>query len=161
MNHTIQEIMSNAEGRYLSKNEQQQIRDYIQTFDARVKAASEVESKEREIIEGAMADLMQAYPDLNEKYHDPDRKGREDYSLTLRYAALAMVKNDMRFLDEALLRWFRTILSGLGFSGQFLRDAYGGLQQQAKKQLTPESYALMEPYLTRVVEGLLPLQQVA
>jgi hypothetical protein len=161
MNQTINNILANVEGRYLTKSEQQQIREWAEGFDARAKAATEVESKERDIVEGAMGQVMKSFPDLQEKYQDPDRKGREDFSLTLRYATLAMVKDDMKFLDDALLRWFRTILSGLGFSGQFLREAYTSLQQQAKKHLSAESYALMEPYLARVVEGVLPLQQVA
>ena len=62
MNQTINNILANVEGRYLSKSEQQQIREWAEGFDARAKAATEVESKERDIVEGAMGQVMNRSP---------------------------------------------------------------------------------------------------
>lgn len=161
MNRNLTAILVNAEGRYLSKTEQQQFKDYVESFAARAAASSEMEKKERDIVDGAIANVMKTYPDIKEKFSDPEKKGREDFSLVLRYATLAMVKDDVEFLDEALLRWFRTILAGLGFSAAFLEDAYGGLLAETRKQVSAATFELMEPYLRRCVEGLLPQQQVA
>ena len=130
------------------------MRVYVRSLELRFGAMSEVESKERDIITDALSRTMKMYPDLRQKYKDPEKKGREDYSLVLRYAVLAMVRNDKRYLDEVLLVWFRTILSGLGFSVEFVRDAYVHLSEAVRARLTAESWTLLEPFLKHVIERL-------
>lgn len=161
MNHTIETILVGAEGRYLSKIEQQQMRVYIRSLDLRFGAMTEVETKERDIVADALNRTMKMYPDLQQKYKDPEAKGREDYSLVLRYAAMAMVRNDKRYLDEVLLVWLRTILSGLGFSAEFVRDAYVHLSEATRARLTTESWTLVEPFLKHVIERLTERRGVA
>jgi hypothetical protein len=161
MNKTINEIFANAEGRYISKNEQQQIKEYIDSLEARFAAAAELESKEKEIVDATTADVMRAFPDLTKKYEAPEAKSQEDLSLTLRYCALAMIRNDQQFLDDALLSWFKTILSGLGFSGQFIKDSYTALVENTKQRVEPQTWELLEPYLGRVPGALMPLREVA
>lgn len=154
MNYNVEKILVGAEGRYLSKMEQQNLREYVGSLEARLKAMGEVESKERDIIGDALRRTMQTYPDLREKYKEPEKKGQEDYTLVLRYAVLAMVRNDTRYLDEVLLVWFNTILSGLGFSQEFVRDAYVHLGESVKTRVSAETWALVEPFLLHVVQRL-------
>lgn len=154
MNHTIESILVGAEGRYLSKIEQQQVRVYVRSLELRFGAMAEVEAKERDIVADALNRTMTMYPDLRQKYKESEKKGQEDYSLVLRYAALAMVRNDRRYLDEVLLVWFRTILSGLGFSAEFMRDAYVHLSEAVRARLSAESWKLFEPFLNHVIERL-------
>ena len=154
MNHTIESILVGAEGRYLSKIEQQQVRVYVRSLELRFGAMIEVETKERDIVADALSRTMKMYPDLQQKYKEPEKKGQEDYSLVLRYATMAMLRNDKRYLDEVLLVWLRTILSGLGFSAEFVRDAYVHLSEAARARLTAESWTLLEPFLRHVIERL-------
>ncbi|MEM1022619.1 MAG: hypothetical protein AAGD10_07190 [Myxococcota bacterium] len=161
MNKTINDIMSNAEGRYVTKAEQQQIKEYAASLEARFAAAADIESKEKEIIDATTADVMRAFPDVTKKYKDPESKSQEDLSLTLRYCTMAMIKDDQQFLDDALLSWFKTILSGLGFSGQFIKESYGALTENTKQRVDAQTWELLEPFLGRVADGLSPLREVA
>lgn len=161
MNKTINGILLNAEGRYISKSEQQQIKEYAGSLEARFAAASDVEAHEKDIVDATIADVMRSYPDVQQKYKNPEMKAQEDLSLTLRYCALAMVRDDQQFLDDALLAWFKTILTGLGFSGQFIKDSYAKLAENTEQRVAPETWKLIGPYVSRCADALMPMREVA
>lgn len=156
MNRQIQQIMSVSEGRYLSVSEQDLLRDFAQGIEARLAAMTEISGKENTVISAAMQDIFRAYPDVEKKYKTVQQSGYRDLALVLRYATLAMVRNDPDFLTDTLLTWLSTILRGVGFTPQFMEDAYTILERTASKELSPSSAKLIQPYLaqcTRILGG--------
>lgn len=154
MNRQIQEMMTAAEGRYLNQAEQTLLREFAQGMEARLSAMSEISSKESVIVDRAVKEIMRAYPDLEKKYKNPQQTGIRDETLVLRYATLAMVKNDPQYLSDALLTWLATILKGIGFTSQFLEDAYQILERTATKELSPATAKLLQPFLNQCVTAL-------
>jgi hypothetical protein len=143
-----------AEGRYLTRAEQAMLRDYAAQLETRLAAMEEIQSKETLIVEQTLKQVMDAYPDYEQRHKEARAKGMRDMCLVLRYATQAMVRNDLQYLDDALLTWFRTILKGVGFTGNFIEDAYKLLGRQASRELTPETAALIAPYLGQCVATL-------
>lgn len=154
MNRQIQEMMTAAEGRYLNQAEQTLLREFAQGMEARLSAMSEISNKESVIVDRAVKEIMRAYPDLEKKYQSPQQTGVRDETLVLRYATLAMVKNDPQYLSDALLTWLATILKGIGFTSQFLEDAYQILERTATKELSPATAKLLQPFLNQCVTAL-------
>lgn len=156
MNRQIQQIISTSEGRYLSVSEQDLLRDFAQGIEGRLAAMTEISGKENTIISAAVQDIFRAYPDVEKKYKTAQQSCYRDLALVLRYTTLAMVRNDPDYLTDVLLTWLSTILRGVGFTPQFMEDAYTILERTAGKELSPSSAKLIQPYLaqcTRILGG--------
>jgi len=154
MNRQIQDILCAAEGRYLNSGEQDTVRQYAQTVEARLTAMTEISGKESVIIERAVKEVLRAYPDLEQKYKSAAQSGTRDMTLVLRYTTLAMVRNDAQYLQDSLLTWMATILKGIGFAGHFVTDTYKTLERTALKELSPAAGKLLQPFLQVCIESL-------
>ncbi|MBC7794590.1 MAG: hypothetical protein H7Z43_12875 [Clostridia bacterium] len=154
MNQQIARVFESAEGRYLSKAEQGVLRDSVKDLDARLRAMEEIQSREQDIVERVMKLLMQAYPDFENKHQEGQSKGTRDISLVLRYASSAMVRNDPQWFETVLLRWFNTILRGIGFTSNFVADTYKALDRVVAEILSPPSAALLRPFVAQATDIL-------
>jgi hypothetical protein len=154
MNRQILEMMSAAEGRYLAAAEQALLREQAQGIEARLTAMTEVSTKETAIVDRAVKEVTRAYPDFEKKYKGAAQTAARDQSMVLRYATLAMVRNDPQYLADSLLTWLTTILKGVGFTPQFIEDAYKILERSAAKELSPASIKLLQPVLTQCITTL-------
>jgi len=147
MNKQIMEMLSAAEGRYLTTTEQGALRDFVQGLEARLEAMTEIAGKETVIVERTVREVFSAYPDLEKKYKNAMQTCIRDESLVLRYATQAMVRGDLQYLEDTLLSWMATILKGVGFAPQFIEDTYKTLALSANKELSPATAKLIGPYI--------------
>lgn len=154
MNHKIEDTLRAAEGRYLTKSDQQVLREWAQALDTRLKASDEIEAKESAIVQKTLREIMSAYPDYEQRYKDPKMKGTRDLTLTLRYVVQAAVRADDRWLDDALLTWFETVLRGVGLTKDFVEDSYKTMARVISEETTPATAAVVRPYLDRVIAVL-------
>ncbi|MBL8636545.1 MAG: hypothetical protein JNM40_25200 [Myxococcales bacterium] len=154
MNRQIEQMFAAAEGRYLSPSEQSSLREFAQGIDARLIAMTEISSKEAVIIERTVREIFRAYPDLEKKYKNAKQTCMRDETMVLRYAALAMLKNDPQYLNDSLLTWMATILKGVGFAPHFIEDTYKTLAAEAAKELNPATMKLLQPFLTQCAQVL-------
>jgi hypothetical protein len=138
----------------LTKAEQALLRDFAGRLDDRLLAMEEIQAKEQVIIDSTIDEILRAYPDFEQRHKSGRQKGQRDMTLVVRYAALAMVRNDAQFLDEALLIWFGTILKGIGFAVSFLEDSYKTLERAAERELDPKVAALFMPFLRQCTAAL-------
>jgi hypothetical protein len=147
MKTQIQQILSRAEGRYLSEVEVATLRTWAGGLDERMAAMEELRRAEEAIVQAVMKRVTTAYPDfLNRHAHGSD-SGIRDITIVLRYAAHAMVIQDMTYLEDNLLSWLNTVLRGIGFTPDFIADAYGTLESAARQQLSAKAASLIGPYL--------------
>lgn len=154
MNRRIQELFTTAEGRYLTKEESDQISQLVASVPARLSAMQEVSEKEATIVEATMREVLRAYPDLEQKYRAVRPKGTRDIALALRFATSAMVRNDPVALQAELLSWFNTILKGVGLAGSFVEDTYKTLERIAARELSPATMEKMAPFLSQLTIAL-------
>jgi hypothetical protein len=154
MNQAITDMFKRADGRYLTKDEGQLLREFAQSLDARLAAMEDVSLKEGRIIERAMKEVMRAYPDFKEKYPEGQQKAIRDMTFVLRYLAHAMLRSDPRFLEDTVLAWLNTILRGVGLRSNLIADAYRLVDRYAAEDLAPATYELLKPFLAMATTAL-------
>lgn len=149
MNRQLMDILTASEGRYLNSMEQDTLREFARGLEARILAMTEISSKEQQIVERTVKEVFAAYPDIAKKYKNAMQTCIRDETLVLRYATMAMVRNDPQYLSDTLLTWMATILKGVGFAGQFIEDTYKTLALNASKELSPTTAKLLQPFLVQ------------
>ncbi|MEM9456452.1 MAG: hypothetical protein AAGF11_19885 [Myxococcota bacterium] len=114
MNYEINQLLKNAEGRYLTDLESQKLIGYAAGIRRRLEVARNVERAEAEIVGANMRAIKARYPELESMYgeHTNARIVR-DQTFVLRYAVLAMVQRDPDFIRDKLSLWLATILAAL------------------------------------------------
>lgn len=154
MNHAITDMLKQADGRYLTKDEGALLRDFASSLEARLAAMEELSQKEGKIIDRAIKEVMRAYPDYKDKYPEGQQKGTRDMTFVLRYCAHAMVRNDARFLEDTVLAWLTTILRGVGLRANLIADAYRAVEKFTLEELTPGSAELIRPWIQMATSAL-------
>lgn len=154
MNHEIQTMLSACEGRYPTRAEQAMLRDWASRLDGRLAAIEEIRNREEAIVSTTVDEVLRAYPDLEKRVKNARHCCTRDESLVLRYAALAMLRGDAKYLEDALLTWLATVLRGIGFAPQFIADSYQLLIRAAARELSPPTMELLRPYLELCVTVL-------
>jgi hypothetical protein len=155
MNHQIEQLLSDAEGRYLEPTEQSAMIDYASSLEHRLAAMRAIQQHEAEIIEATMQAMWKEHPDMKVKHPHAYKKGVRDMTLVLRYSSMAMVRDCHAYLDQKVLYWFRTIVLAFEMSTP-LRFAYAELMRQAEARLAPDHYAAIMPFLQQSLDILAP-----
>jgi hypothetical protein len=154
VNHAITDMLKQADGRYLTKDEGALLREFASSLEARLAAMEELSQKEGKIIDRAIKEVMRAYPDYKDKYPEGQQKGTRDMTFVLRYCAHAMVRNDARFLEDTVLAWLTTILRGVGLRANLIADAYRAVEKFTLEELTPGSAELIRPWIQMATSAL-------
>ena len=154
MNMRISPMSLVSEGRYLTKDEQEELLAYAAALPKKIRYADLLEQKEGVIIGNLTEEMKRRYPNFA-KFHDQAwGKCQRDTSLVLRYDVQAMVFDDMKMLDDKLLYWLRTILSASNMTPKFVSDCYTILRDQVKAEVSAEAFAALQPYLQRNIDVL-------
>ena len=154
MNREIENMLTASEGRYPTKAEQSLLREWAARLDARLAAVDELQAREEAIVRGTIDDVFKAYPDFEQRMRSARESCTRDLTLVLRYCGQALIRGDVQFLDDSLLAWMATILRGVGFAPEFVRDTYRTLEQHATRELKASSADLLRPFLNRCVTTL-------
>jgi hypothetical protein len=146
MNNSIEQMFSEAEGRYLEPTEQSALTQYASSLEDRLAVMRAIQEHESAMIENSVKSMFAAYPDAKQKHKHVKEKATRDMTLVLRYCAMSMVRDSTDFLENQLLHWFRTII--LSFEMQeMVEHSYEQLIEEAKSTLEAEHYELIAPYL--------------
>ena len=154
MNTEIQTMLSASEGRYPTRAEQAVLRDWASKLDARLEAMDAIRGAEESIVGQTVDEVMVTYPNVEKHYKSVRTSCTRDLSLVLRYCAQAMLRGDVKYLDDSLLTWMGTILRGVGLAPQFIEDTYRALGRVAARELSPQVAELLRPYIERCVQVL-------
>ena len=161
MNSQLQTFARAAEGRYFHPDERQALLAKATALPQRFQAADQVQQHEEAIVQAVIDAMQQRYPESSAIRGPALAKTQNDVQLVLRFNVQAMILDDMRWLDEKVLFWLRTILAAGNFTPQFSRDCFTLLGEQVKKSINPESAALLQPYLNRNIEVLSDIPEPA
>jgi hypothetical protein len=170
-------IFKAAEARHLDPD---QLARYTELTDARDRAtaAQEVREHEGRVVKEVVTSVFKRYP--YEEHHDNAMaKCIRDVRYVSAYSTMAMLMDDVQWLDDKLLIWLKTILQSFEFPAaatrkralfaaraqdpalerldgkrQSIHETYTRLRDGYEAVLTPNSFALMKPALDRVVDTL-------
>jgi hypothetical protein len=154
MNKKITSILRQSDGRYLNEAERQELLKFARGMEARLKAAAEVETAEKDAVTFCIEEMKKRYPNFQRFHQNAWAKAFRDVQLTVRHNVQAMVADSPEMLEEKLLHWLKTILASFSFTPRFNRDTYMLLKQGIKERVSSQAFALIEPYLDRNIEIL-------
>jgi hypothetical protein len=136
----LQQLGTDAGGRYASDDELQFMDTYISSFDSRVNAYRHIKEMEKEIVERVLTKLQISYPQLLlPKGEDIQGKWKQDTLRVLRHSAMTVLLDDTELLRQQFLYWFQTIMQAFG--AQEACNITYLVMQDVVKDLLPKNIA--------------------
>jgi hypothetical protein len=172
-------IFTDAESRHFKDEELAAIVAELPELEPLAETCKVIRSKDVAIINKVVKEVFSQYD--YEKHHDfASAKCPRDVRYVVTYACAAMLARDPQWLEDKLLIWLKTILQafefparkpgagGALFSDKALEDklaklpkktqsiyhCYYRLRQEMEKELGPEHFSRIEPYLTSALNVL-------
>ena len=143
----LQQLGTDADGRFASDEELQFMDTYISSFDGRVDAYHRIKASEREIVEAVLARLQASYPTLLlAKGEDMKAKWKQDTFRVLRHSAMTVLLDDPELLRQQFLYWFQTIMQAFG-AQEACNVTYSIMQDVVTEILPSDIAALLCPIL--------------
>jgi len=144
MTPKIQELISQAQDRYLASDELGLMESYVSSLPDRLKLYKQIRDREINILQ-AVADQVQT--ELPSVTDEELETGIKNLILVMRYSSMAMLLNDENFLKQRLLNWLEGIMS-MRDMRRLNETLYKLLNQGLRQQLSPAQLALIQPLIT-------------
>jgi hypothetical protein len=143
----LQQLGTNADGRYASDAELQFMDTYINSFESRVDAYQRIKAVEKEIVETVLAKMQVSHPTLLlPKGEDMKKKWKQDTFRVLRHSAMTVLLDDPEQLRQQFLYWFQTIMYAFG-AQEACNVTYLTMQDVVKDLLPKDIADLLCPIL--------------
>ncbi|TYQ27104.1 phycocyanin [Pseudanabaena sp. UWO310] len=151
MNRTLDEKIAVIDRVYLNDSDIYNLERFASGFSLRVKTYNLLRDRADEITIRALQLLAQQYPELVQKQL---QRCKYDMSNMIRYASLAVLRDDELFFREALMDWLANIINSYQIAKE-CSTAYRLLQTVIDERLPAECAALVKPYSDMAVSSLL------
>ncbi len=143
----LQQLGTNADGRYASDAELQFMDTYINSFDSRIEAYRRIKEVEKKIVDTVLVRLQTSYPNLLfPKGEDMQAKWKQDTLRVLRHSAMTVLLDDPELLRQQFLYWFQTIMQAFG-AQEACNITYLVMQDVVKELLPRDIADLLCPIL--------------
>jgi hypothetical protein len=111
----LQQLGTDADGRYASDDELKFMDTYINSFEVRANAYRQIKAAEKEIVEAVLTKLQKSQPRLlATRGEDIQNKWKQDTFRVLRHSAMTVLLDDPELLRQQFLYWFQTIMQAFG-----------------------------------------------
>lgn len=151
MNRTLDEKIAVIDRVYLNDSDIYNLERFASGFSLRVKTYNLLRDRADEITIRALQLLAQQYPELVQKQL---QRCKYDMSNMIRYASLAVLRDDELFFREALMDWLANIINSYQIAKE-CSTAYRLLQTVIDERLPAECATLVKPYSDMAVSSLL------
>lgn len=136
-----------ADGRYATADELKFLKDYLQSFEKRISAYQKIQAAQGKIIQQVAAKMQSMNPQIFQKGKQDVRQiCQRDREMVLKYAATALLTNDLERLQTTLLYWLQTIVRAFN-NQESAQITYQVMSEVIRQYLTEEEAALMAPIL--------------
>ncbi len=140
----IQELINQAQDRYLATDELGLMESYVSSLPDRLKLYKLIRDREIDILQAVADQVSAELPNVTDEELEV---GIKNLILVLRYCSMAMLLNDDSFLKERLLNWLEGIMS-MRDMRRLNETLYKLLNQGLRQQLSPSQLALLQPLIT-------------
>ncbi len=140
----IQELINQAQDRYLASDELGLMENYISSLPDRLKLYKLIRDREIDILQAVADQVPTELPNVTDEELE---SGVKNLILVLRYSSMAMLLNDENFLKQRLLNWLEGIMS-MRDMRRLNETLYKLLNQELKKQFSSAQLTLIQPLIT-------------
>jgi len=140
----IQELINQAQDRYLATDELGLMEGYVTSLPERLKLYKVIRDREIEFLQTVADQVASELPSVT----DEDLElGVKNLILVVRYCSMAMLLSDENFLKERLLSWLEGIMS-MRDMRRLNETLYKLLNQVLRQNISPSQLALIQPFIT-------------
>lgn len=150
LNHTLEETLLQADGRYLNTQELTSLEHYVQSYTNRLETYQQLREHGEKLILESLRHVAQTHPEVIQR-HGP--RCKYDMSEVVRYIALSILRDDEVFFKEQMMAWLDTILLAYHRTSH-CSNAYRYLQDAINATLSPACSNLVRPYVDIVTNTL-------
>jgi hypothetical protein len=140
----IQELINQAQDRYLASDELGLMENYISSLPDRLKLYKQIRAREIDILQAVANQVPAELPNVTDEELE---SGIKNLILVLRYSSMSMLLNDENFLKQRLLNWLEGIMS-MRDMRRLNETLYKLLNQGLKKQFSASQLLLIQPLIT-------------
>ncbi|MCY7334389.1 MAG: hypothetical protein LH649_17420 [Pseudanabaena sp. CAN_BIN31] len=140
----IEELISQAQDRYLASDELGLMESYISSLPDRLKLYKMIRDREIDLLQAVADQISTELPSVTDEDLET---GIKNLILVLRYSSMAMLLNDENFLKQRLLNWLEGIMS-MHDMRRLNETLYKLLNQKLREQFSPSQLALIQPLIT-------------
>ncbi|NEO34608.1 MAG: phycobilisome protein, partial [Symploca sp. SIO3C6] len=142
INSDIAQKCIEADGRYLNHGEMQTLEKYIDTYQTRLATYQALRKGSNQFVIGALKKLSRQHPDLIRNH---GKRCHYDMTTTLRYLALAILRDDALFFQDSVVIWLDSVLVAHQRHHQ-CAEAYRYLFEEISEYLPPQAIRIISPY---------------
>jgi hypothetical protein len=140
----IQELINQAQDRYLASDELGLMESYVSSLPERLKLYKLIRDREIDILQTVADQVPTELPNITDEELET---GIKNLILVLRYCSMAMLLNDENFLKERLLNWLEGIMS-MRDMRRLNETLYKLLNQLLRQQFSPTQLSMLQPLIT-------------
>ncbi len=140
----IQDLINQAQDRYLATDELGLMESYISSLPDRLKLYKIIRDREIDVLQAVADQISTELPSVTDEDLET---GIKNLILVLRYSSMAMLLNDENFLKQRLLNWLEGIMS-MHDMRRLNETLYKLLNQKLREQFSPSQLALIQPLIT-------------
>ncbi len=151
MASSFEQMLIEAEARYLKPEELGQLKAYVLGWPKRQHVYQVLRERESQMVSRTLNALKQEMPSLSGQVLDLCQR---HLLLLLRHSAMAMLLQDEELLKERLIEWMEEEVGLYGLQSVY-EIAYRIFQQELKDHLAPGELEFIRPFITQVQVALL------
>jgi hypothetical protein len=140
----IQDLINQAQDRYLAVDELGLMESYVSSLPDRLKLYKQLRDREIDLLQAVADQVSVELPNVTDAELE---SGIKNLILVLRYCSMSMLLNDESFLKERLLNWLEGIMS-MRDMRRLNETLYKLLNQGLRQQFSPAQLALIQPLIT-------------
>jgi hypothetical protein len=140
----IQDLINQAQDRYLAVDELGLMESYVSSLPDRLKLYKLLRDHEIDLLQAVADQVSVELPNVTDAELE---SGIKNLILVLRYCSMSMLLNDESFLKERLLNWLEGIMS-MRDMRRLNETLYKLLNQGLRQQFSPAQLALIQPLIT-------------
>jgi hypothetical protein len=140
----IQDLINQAQDRYLAVDELGLMESYVSSLPDRLKLYKQLRDREIDLLQAVADQVPVELPNVTDAELEA---GIKNLILVLRYCSMSMLLNDESFLKERLLNWLEGIMS-MRDMRRLNETLYKLLNQGLRQQFSPAQLALIQPLIT-------------
>ncbi|MEN9202848.1 MAG: hypothetical protein Q6K80_01235 [Thermostichus sp. DG_1_6_bins_120] len=151
MASALEQMLIEAEARYLKPDELRQLKSYVLGWPKRKHVYQVLRERESQIVSRTLNTLKQEMPSLSGQVLELCQR---HLLLLLRHSAMAMLLQDEELLKERLIEWVEEEVQLYGLQSVY-EIAYRIFQQELREHLAPGELEFIRPLITQVQVALL------
>lgn len=140
----IQDLINQAQDRYLAVDELGLMESYVSSLPDRLKLYKQLRDREIDLLQAVADQVPVELPNVTDAELEA---GIKNLILVLRYCSMSMLLNDENFLKERLLNWLEGIMS-MRDMRRLNETLYKLLNQLLRQQFSPAQLTLIQPLIT-------------